>query len=85
MFEQSLIIEEGGTRKASSVFISFLIQVSLMTVIVILPLIYYESISAAALGSSLVAPPPPPPPPPPPAPVQAVKVKVIPKQFNANV
>jgi protein TonB len=86
MFEQSLIQEGDQTRKASSVLVSFLVQTVLLAVIVILPMIYYDSISAAALGSSLVAPPPPPPPPPPPAPVQVVKqVKVIPKQFNANV
>ena len=85
MFEQSFIDEKNGTRKASSVLISFVVQMALLTVLVILPMIYYESISGAALSSSLVAPPPPPPPPPPPAPVQVVKVKIVPKQFNANM
>lgn len=85
MFEQSLLDEQNATRKASSVLISFVIQMSLLTVVVILPMIYYESISGAALAGSLVAPPPPPPPPPPPAPAAVVKVKIVPKQFNANV
>ena len=85
MFEQSLMMDDSQTRRASSVLVSFLVQRSLLVVLVILPMIYYETIGAAALGSSLVAPPPPPPPPPPPAAVQPVKVKIVPKQFNANV
>jgi len=85
MFEQSFVQGENATRKASSVFISFLIQCSLITVAVIIPLIYTESLPKAQLTSFLVAPPPPPPPPPPPAATPPPKVvKVIPRQFDAG-
>jgi len=85
MFEQSFVGGENATRKASSVFISFLIQVGLCTVAVLIPMIYYEALPKTQLTSFLVAPPPPPPPPPPPAAVPQVKVqKVIPRQFDAG-
>ncbi len=85
MFEQSFVQGQNATRKTSSVFVSLLIQCSLITVAVIIPLIYTESLPKTQLTSFLVAPPPPPPPPPPPAAVQQVKVqKVIPRQFDAG-
>jgi len=85
MFEQSFVEGENATRKASSVFLSFLIQVGLVTVAVLIPMIYYEALPKTQLTSFLVAPPPPPPPPPPPAAVPQVKVqKVIPRQFDAG-
>jgi len=85
MFEQSFVEGENATRKASSVFLSFLIQVGLVTVAVLIPMIYYEALPKTQLTSFLVAPPPPPPPPPPPAAVTPPKVqKVIPRQFDAN-
>jgi len=85
MFEQSFVEGENATRKASSVFVSFLIQCSLITVAVIIPLIYTETLPKAQLTSFLVAPPPPPPPPPPPAATPPPKVvKVIPRQFDAG-
>ncbi|MBC7927955.1 MAG: energy transducer TonB [Bryobacteraceae bacterium] len=85
MFEQSFVEGENSTRKASSVFVSFLIQVSLVIVAVLIPLIYTESLPKAQLNSFLVAPPPPPPPPPPPAAVVQVKVqpKIV-RQFDAG-
>jgi protein TonB len=86
MFEQSLIEDKNKTQKTSSILISFVIQIVLMAVLVIIPLIYFEALPMAQLSASLVAPPPPPPPPPPPAPVAVVKVvKVAPRQFNNNV
>jgi len=85
MFEQSFVEGENATRKASSVFVSFLIQCSLITVAVIIPLIYTETLPKAQLTSFLVAPPPPPPPPPPPAATPPPKVvKVVPRQFDAG-
>jgi len=85
MFEQSFVQGENATRKASSVFISFLVQVGLIIVAVLVPLIYTESLPKTQLTSFLVAPPPPPPPPPPPAAVVQVKVqpKVV-RQFDAG-
>jgi protein TonB len=65
--------------------ISFIGQIALITVAVILPLIYTEVLPNTTLQSFLVAPPPPPPPPPPPAAAPPVKVvKVIPRQFDAG-
>jgi protein TonB len=85
MFEQSFVQGENATRKASSVFLSFLIQCALVIVAVLIPLIYTESLPKTQLTSFLVAPPPPPPPPPPPAAAAPVKVvKVAPRQFDAG-
>src|SRR3954453_18150720 len=85
MFEQTFVGGENATRKASSVFVSFLIQCSLVTVAVIIPLIYTETLPKTQLTSFLVAPPPPPPPPPPPAATPPPKVvKVVPRQFDAG-
>jgi protein TonB len=65
--------------------VSFIGQIVLITVAVILPLIYTDVLPATTLQSFLVAPPPPPPPPPPPAAAPPVKVvKVIPRQFDAG-
>jgi len=85
MFEQSFVQGENATRKASSVFVSFLIQCSLITVAVLIPLIYTETLPKTQLTSFLEAPPPPPPPPPPPAATPPPKVvKVVPRQFDAG-
>src|SRR5919112_6126024 len=84
MFEQTFVQGDNATRKASSVFVSFLIQCSLITVAVLIPLIYTESLPKTQLSSFLVAPPPPPPPPPPPAAAPVKVVKTAPKQFDAG-
>jgi protein TonB len=85
LFEQTFIGEENVTRKASSVFVSFIVQVCLIIVAVLIPLIYTETLPRTQLTSFLVAPPPPPPPPPPPAAAAPVKiVKVAPRQFDAG-
>jgi len=85
MFEQTFIEGVGKTNKSWTVMVSFLGQIALITVAVILPLIYTEVLPNTTLNSLLVAPPPPPPPPPPPAAPAPVKiVKVIPRQFDAG-
>jgi protein TonB len=84
MFEQSFVGGENVTRKASSVFVSFLIQCALVTVGILIPLIYTETLPSTQLTSFLVAPPPPPPPPPPPAAAPVKIVKVAPRQFDAG-
>jgi periplasmic protein TonB len=84
MFEQSLLEEKNKTQKASSILISFISQIALICVLVVIPLIYFEAIPMATLSTGLVAPPPPPPPPPPPAPVVKV-VKTPPRQIQNNV
>ncbi len=78
MFEDSLI-ESGGrlkTKRGATTLVSFIFQVVLIGVLVILPLVFTEALPKQQLMTFLVAPPPPPPPPPPPAavPIKAVKI-----------
>jgi protein TonB len=75
MFEDSLL-ESGGKLKTKAKYttlLSFVIQVVLIIILVLIPLIYTEALPAKAMLTGLVAPPPPPPPPPPPAPTVVVK------------
>jgi protein TonB len=84
MFEQTFVEGTGKTNKPWTVFVSFLIQVGMIIVLVLIPLIYTDTLPRAQLTSFLVAPPPPPPPPPPPASAPVKIVKVIPRQFDAG-
>jgi protein TonB len=77
MFEDSLI-ESGGrlrTKRGATTVLSFVLQVALIGVLVMIPLLFTEALPKTQLMTFLVAPPPPPPPPPPPAatPVRVVK------------
>lgn len=79
MFEDSLI-ESGGklrTKRGATTVISFVLQVGLIGVLVLIPLLFTEALPKTQLMTFLVAPPPPPPPPPPPAaaPVKVVKIQ----------
>src|SRR3990172_3189512 len=79
MFEDSLL-EAGGrmaTKKPLTVFISFVVQIIITGIMVLIPLIYTEALPRRELMTFLMAPPPPPPPPPPPA--AAPKVRVVPR------
>ena len=83
MFEDSLI-ESGGrlrTKRGMTTTISFLLQVALVGVLVLIPLLFTEALPKAQLMTFLVAPPPPPPPPPPPA---AAPVKIV-KQVQTDI
>jgi protein TonB len=79
MFEDSLL-ESGGRnsklhrRGPWATLLSFLLQLLLIGVLVLIPLIYTEALPKQQLMGYLVAPPPPPPPPPPPAAAPVVKV-----------
>jgi protein TonB len=76
MFEDSLI-ESGNrfkTKRLSTTIMSFLLQVGLIGILILIPLIYTDALPKTQLMTFLVAPPPPPPPPPPPA---AAVVKVV--------
>jgi periplasmic protein TonB len=69
MFEDSLM-ESGGRfrgKRGTTTAISFVLQLLLIGVLVLLPLIFTEALPRQQLMTFLVAPPPPPPPPPPPA------------------
>lgn len=83
MFEDSLI-ESGGklrTNRGKTTTISFILQVLLVGILVLIPLIFTEALPKTQLMTFLVAPPPPPPPPPPPA---AAPIKVV-KQVQSNL
>jgi protein TonB len=84
MFEQSFVDGTGKTNKPWTIVLSFLLQMGLIGIAVVIPLIYYDALPKTQLSSFLVAPPPPPPPPPPPAAVVPKIVKVIPRQFDAG-
>ena len=79
MFEDSLL-ESGGrltTKRGMTTTISFVLQIALVGVLVLIPLLYTEALPKQQLMTFLVAPPPPPPPPPPPAAVPQRVVKVV--------
>lgn len=82
MFEDSLI-ESGGrlkTKRGMTTTLSFVLQVVLVGVLVLIPLIFTEALPKTQLMTFLVAPPPPPPPPPP----AAAPVRVI-KQVQSDI
>jgi protein TonB len=67
MFEDSLI-ESGNrfkTKRLSTTIMSFLLQVGLIGILVLIPLIYTDALPKGNLMTFLVAPPPPPRAPPP--------------------
>ena len=79
MFEDSLI-ESGGklkTKRGATTLFSFVLQMALLGVLILIPLLYTEALPKQQLMTFLVAPPPPPPPPPPAAatPVKVVKIQ----------
>src|SRR5215467_14528879 len=80
MFEDSLI-ESGNklkTKRGMTTVISFIFQVMLIGVLVLLPLLFTEALPKTQLMTFLVAPPPPPPPP------AAAPVKVV-KQIQTDI
>jgi periplasmic protein TonB len=83
MFEDSLI-ESGGklrTKRGMTTTISFVFQMVLVGILVLIPLLFTEALPKTQLMTFLVAPPPPPPPPPPPA---AAPVKIV-KQIQTDI
>lgn len=69
------------TRKPWSVGLAVIIQSAILAMIVLIPLIYTQTMPSAMINTFLVAPPPPAPPPPP---QQAVVKQVQPKTFAVN-
>ncbi|MGA3089390.1 MAG: TonB family protein [Terriglobales bacterium] len=87
MFEDSLI-ESGNklkTRRLSTTIISFMLQVGLICVLILIPLIYTDALPKTQLMTFLVAPPPPPPPPPPPAAAPVRVVKMVSEVINGQL
>jgi protein TonB len=82
MFEDSLM-ESGGTiktKRGATTIVSFILQIGLIGVLVLIPLVFTEALPKQQLMTFLVAPPPPPPPPPPPA--AAPEVKIVKKMTS---
>src|SRR6185437_16920489 len=85
MFEQTFVDGVGKTKRPYTILLSFAIQIGLIAILIVIPLIYYDTLHGGVLTAALVAPAPPPPPPPPPPPAAVVKVvHTAPKQFIAN-
>jgi len=84
MFEQTFVDGVGTTNKTWTVLVSFVGQMLLLGIAILIPMIYFDALPRTQLTGFLVAPPPPPPPPPPPAAVPVKMVKVIPRQFDAG-
>src|SRR3954467_5122290 len=82
MFEDSLMESAGKlkTKRGWTTMLSFVIQVFLIGIMILVPLIYTEALPKQQLMTFLVAPPPPPPPPPP----AAAPMKVI-KQIQSEI
>jgi protein TonB len=83
MFEQTFVDGTGRTHKTWTVMVSFIAQMCVLAIAIVIPMIYFDVLPKGQLTSVLVAPPPPPPPPPPPAAAPKV-VRVIPRQFDAG-
>lgn len=87
MFEDSLI-ESGGklkTKRAGTTMFSFVLQLIIIGIMVLIPLLFTEALPRAMTMTFLAAPPPPPPPPPPPAAVvhvQKVETDIINNQLR---
>jgi protein TonB len=58
--------EKKRTNTGWSVILSAIVQISGLSVLILIPLIFTQALPKAMLSTLLVAPPPPPPPPPPP-------------------
>jgi periplasmic protein TonB len=77
MFEEMVVSNPKSkkTNKPWTVIVSMALQVTFLTVLILIPLIYTEALPKASLATLLIAPPPPPPPPPPPAAQPVVHVR----------
>lgn len=87
MFEDSLIESTNRikTNRGKATLVSFVIQVAIVVVVVLIPLMFVQALPTHALMTQLVAPPPPPPPPPPAAaPAGARPQPVVKEQLNPN-
>jgi protein TonB len=83
MFEDVFVDGVGKTNSTSMMMLAMIGEIVVVSILVVVPMIYFDVLPSTTLKSFLVAPPPPPPPPPPPAAVVKA-VKVIPRQFDAG-
>jgi len=84
MFDEMVVSGQPGemahTHKPVSVGVSVILQAAVLGTLLLVPLIYTQTLPKAMLNTFLVAPPPPAPPPPP----EAVVKQVQPKTFQTN-
>lgn len=84
MFEQSFL-PRGRTRKPWTVAVAFVSELLFVGVLILIPLVFVQTLPSAELMSTMLYAPPPPPPPPPPAPAANQPVLVqAPRVFRAN-
>src|ERR1700753_1989509 len=84
MFEDSTF-ESGNRIKSKSKYwmiATFVVNGSILLLLILIPLIYPEALPKAAMQTLLVAPPPPPPTPPPPPPPEVHVVHVQSEMMN---
>jgi protein TonB len=62
MFEQTFVDGQGKTNRTWTVLVSFIGQIALIGVFILIPMIYFDALPRTQLTSFLVAPPPLPPP-----------------------
>ncbi|MGE5112969.1 MAG: energy transducer TonB [Acidobacteriaceae bacterium] len=84
MFEDSLLDLKTKKRSPWATVFSFIFQVGLVGVMILIPLIYTEALPKTQLMTFLVAPPPPPPPPPPPAAAPVVHVQKVVSELDSG-
>lgn len=84
MFTQTFVPDPNRTRSGASLFLSLAAQLVAILVLILIPLVYTQSLPAAALRTLLTAPSPPPPPPPPP-PVRTEIVRTAPRVISDGV
>src|SRR5580658_1710877 len=79
MFNQLVVsgVNQEGTHKPWAVTMSFLVQLVIVGVMILIPLIYTEALPKGLMNTFLVAPAPPPPPPPPAAPVKVERPRIV--------
>jgi periplasmic protein TonB len=65
MFNQTFINGQGDAKRPYTIVLSLLLQIGVMCVVILIPLIYSETLPSAQLKSMIVAPAPPRPPTPP--------------------
>ena len=85
------LVDSGGngkTKKSITFTVSIIVHAVLIVFLVILPLLFPDTLAGSIQQLTfLVAPPPPPPPPPPPAPAEVVRrvVQVVDDAFTVPV
>ena len=84
MFDQTFVEGRQTTRKPYTIVFSLFVQISTMCILMLVPLVYTESLPNAQLKSMLVSPAPPPAVPAPPPPAVKIATRAAPHLLNAH-